>query len=140
MEKFLLHMLTPERTFWEGEAVSVTVTDEEGWREILAHHAPLVVSLRASTIRIDDGKESRFCANGEGFLTVEKGVVHIVCQTFEWPEEIDENKVKRAVQEHEESLKMSQDAYQRLYHAMSLRRAYARMNLLALLNERKNKI
>ncbi|MBR1746713.1 MAG: ATP synthase F1 subunit epsilon [Clostridia bacterium] len=136
MKKFLLRMLTPERTFWDAEAVSVTVVDNEGERQILAGHAPLVVALRPASVRIDDGEKTRVCASGEGFLTVEKDAVYLMCQTFEWPEEIRDDRVNRAIQEHTEGL--SRDGEKRRdYHEMTLERARARLSVLAL-QQRKN--
>ena len=139
MKKFSLKMLTPERTFFDGEVVSVTVVDDKGELQLLADYLPVVVPLRAATIRIDDGNEKKICANGEGFLAVGEDAVYIMCQTYEWPEEIEIDRVNRAIAEHTEMLGQSMDEYKKTFHELTLDRAHARLSLLALMRE-KNKM
>lgn len=138
MKKFRLRMVTPERSFYDREVLSVTVKDAEGERQILADHEPFVVSLPAATVRIDDGEQTLVCSNSEGFLAVKKDGVYILCQTFEWPDEIEVDRVNRAIEEHTEELEKTREEHQRLFHTMTLERAYARLSLLALMRE-KNK-
>ena len=139
MKKFRLRMLTPERTFFDGEVVSVTVVDNEGERQLLADYLSVVFPLRAAKIRIDDGRETKICANGEGFLTVEKDAVYVMCQTFEWPEEIELTRVNRAIEEHASKLTQEEDEQKRLYHEKTLERAQARLSVLALMREKSKR-
>ena len=139
MKKFRLRMVTPERSFYDQEVLSVTVKDVEGELQILADHEPIVVSLPAATVRIDDGEKKLVCSNSEGFLAVKKDGVYILCQTFEWPDEITVDRVNRAIEEHTEGLKNSTEESQRLFHTMTLDRAYARLNLLALQQQKSKR-
>ena len=132
MKKFLLRMLTPERCFLEEEVLSVTVVDDKGEREILSGYQPVTFALPAATIRIDNGTERKICSNGEGILAVQKGVVSVLCQTFEWPQEIELSRVNRAISEHSERIKDSEDDQEYEYHEMTLKRAYARLALVKL--------
>ena len=49
---FNLEVLTPERPFFEGEAVSLTVTTTDGQFTFLADHAPIVMPVAVGTIVI----------------------------------------------------------------------------------------
>lgn len=120
-------MLTPEKVVFKGEAEMVVVKALDGEVGILAGHLPMVASLEPYMIRIKTGGEEKVLANGEGFMQVKPTEVLILCQTMEWPEEIELSRVQRAIEEHQAKLKnATSDAEYRLSRA-TLARAFARM-------------
>jgi len=138
MNKFFLEMLTPERKFFSGEVASVTVAAEDGETEILASHAPVVIALVPGMIRISDGEEKKICANGEGFLLAEGEKVSIFCQTFEWPDEIEYDRVNRAIKEHTEKLKEAETSAEYRLSKMTIARAMARLKVKELIDKVKD--
>jgi len=68
---FHITVLTPERCVFEGEAAHLLAPGSEGYLGVLAHHAPLLASLRDGelAVRTADGVEHRFRIPG-GFLEV----------------------------------------------------------------------
>jgi F-type H+-transporting ATPase subunit epsilon len=68
---FHITLLTPERAVYEGEAVHLLAPGREGYLGVLAHHAPLLTSLKPGTlaVRTPDGVEHVFRTPG-GFLEV----------------------------------------------------------------------
>ena len=74
-----LRVLTPEGLAIEDEAVSVTAPGELGYLGILAHHAPLVTTLKPGklTWRHASG-ERRERRLGEGLLEVARNRVIIL--------------------------------------------------------------
>jgi F-type H+-transporting ATPase subunit epsilon len=68
---FHITVLTPERTVFAGEAVHLLAPASEGYLGVLAHHAPLLASLKQGelAVRTPDGVEHRFRTPG-GFLEV----------------------------------------------------------------------
>lgn len=129
MKKFRLEMLTPERSFFVGEAAGITVLAADGEREILASHMPVVIGLKPSMIKINTGEEIKICANGEGFAAVESDAVFVMCQTLEWPEEIEYERVNRAIEEHSEKLKEADNIADYRLHKMTIARAMARLKV-----------
>ncbi|MGN1042010.1 MAG: ATP synthase F1 subunit epsilon [Christensenellales bacterium] len=137
MKKFVLEMLTPERRFFLGEADSVVVKAVDGETEILADHVPVVIALVPDMVRIRKDGETLFCANGEGFVTVDKDKVFILCQTFEWPEEIEYERVNRAIREHTEKMREATDTADYRVSKMTIARAMARLKVKELKDNQK---
>ncbi len=127
MSTFYLEMLTPEKTFFAGEVDSIIIDAEDGQRQILANHAPIVVGLHSSMMWVISGGVHRNCANGEGFVIVEKNRVYVLCQTMEWPEDIDEARVNRAIEEHSIKLENAKNINEYELSKMTLMRAIARL-------------
>ena len=70
MSKFSIEILTPEKTFFEGEIESLIVETPGGQLGFLKGHSPMVIGLNPAVISMKtDGKE-RVAANGAGFLAV----------------------------------------------------------------------
>ena len=68
---FLLSILTPERSVFEGPVEYVEVPGSEGYLGVLAHHAALVTALAAGTLTVRQagGAEERYAVSG-GFFEV----------------------------------------------------------------------
>ncbi len=66
-----LVVLTPEKEYFKGEIVSLTVPGVSGEFEVLKDHAPLVSALTAGEVKIKkkDGDILKFNVN-QGFLEV----------------------------------------------------------------------
>jgi F-type H+-transporting ATPase subunit epsilon len=69
-------LCSPDRTFFEGKASSVTARSPKGEFAVLPHHAPLLAELAPGRIRIQtpDG-ELRFACFGGTFSVKEDRVV-----------------------------------------------------------------
>jgi F-type H+-transporting ATPase subunit epsilon len=77
-------MLTPNRTVFDGEVVSVTAPGGAGYLGILAHHAPLITTLVPGdlTLRDTSGTTHRFHI-GPGILKVAKNEAVALTETVE---------------------------------------------------------
>lgn len=77
-------MLTPNRTAFDGEVVSVTAPGGAGYLGILAHHAPLITTLLAGelTIRTKDGESRRYRV-GKGLLKVAANEAVVLTESVE---------------------------------------------------------
>ena len=66
-----LVVLTPEKEYFKGDIISLTVPGISGEFEVLKDHAPLVSALTAGEVRIKkkDGDILKFNVN-QGFLEV----------------------------------------------------------------------
>ena len=78
---FALEIVTPDKTFYNGNAEMIVVRTTEGDRGILKNHRPL---LATGTLRIKlDGKFKDAKVSG-GFMNVDKEKTVIVTESAEW--------------------------------------------------------
>lgn len=76
-------VLSPERSWFDGEADAVVAPAYDGQVGILPRHAPFLTLLGAGTLMVQHGAEtSRFRVAG-GFLQVVADVVRVVADTAE---------------------------------------------------------
>lgn len=102
---FNLMVLTPEREFYNGEAVYVSVQTIAGSIGVLAGHVPMVSALGVGALVIQpDENTTRTAFHSEGFIEVRPECVYILSQACEWPEEIDEKRALEAEQRAQERL------------------------------------
>ena len=106
MATFKLQVVTPDRMFFEGDAVSVIARTTEGDVCIMANHAPYVAALNIGKMVIKTETETRVCAISQGFIQVAKNEVRIVATTCEYADEID---VERAIRAKEEAERLLED-------------------------------
>ncbi len=98
---FQLAVVSPERILFEEEITSLVVPGGEGYLGILAHHAPIITTLKVGEIkfRTPDNKEV-FMATSGGFMEVSDNKATILVDTAEFLDEIDlgraQDELKRA--------------------------------------------
>jgi F-type H+-transporting ATPase subunit epsilon len=105
-ESFNLTVLSPTRTLLDEPVESVIAPGSEGYLGILAHHAPLITSLRPGklTVRDPSGSTAIYAMSG-GFLEVSNNRCVILADTLEEPERIDVDRARRAADRARERLK-----------------------------------
>jgi F-type H+-transporting ATPase subunit epsilon len=93
----MLHcqLRSPDRTFYEGEATSVTARSPSGEFAVLPHHAPLLAELAAGPIRIQTASGERQFACFGGTLAVEGDRMVILGSEIVPREEIDLEAARR---------------------------------------------
>lgn len=102
---FYLMVLTPEREFYNGPVVYVSVQTIAGSIGVLADHVPMVSALDVGALVIHpDENTVRTAFHSEGFIEVRPECVYILSQACEWPEEIDEKRALEAEQRAQERL------------------------------------
>lgn len=77
-------MLTPNRTAFDGDVVSVTAPGGAGYLGILAHHAPIITTLLAGdlTLHTKNGETQRFRI-GPGLLKVANNEAVVLTESIE---------------------------------------------------------
>jgi F-type H+-transporting ATPase subunit epsilon len=105
-----VHVVTPERELWSGEASTVVARGVAGEVGILSGHAPIMVRLAIGPLRIfrDDAPELAAVVDG-GFMHVtsdgEATRVDVLASQAEMAEEIDVEAARRRVSELEDRLR-----------------------------------
>ena len=129
-KSFKVQIVTPDKTAYEGEAVSATIPGLAGYLGVWANHAPLVAAVVPGvvTLRLDEAGSIRYLAVGTGFVEISDNVVNLMTETCEMAEEID---VKRAEESLERARKRLADMEQDLDRErarLALSRAQARVS------------
>jgi len=127
---FRLMVLTPEREFYNDEAVYVGVNTLAGSIGVLADHVPMVSALDVGTLVIKpDENTTRTAFHSEGFIEVRQDGVIVLAQACEWPEEIDVKRAEAAEKRAEERLGHPCDERAMTHSKVALMRAMTRQRL-----------
>lgn len=96
MASYHLQIVTPDGPRFDGRAEKLIVRASEGDVCILARHINYVTALGMGVARITiDGQVRRAACIG-GMLSVHNGEVRLVASAFEWAEDIDRDRARRA--------------------------------------------
>jgi F-type H+-transporting ATPase subunit epsilon len=101
-----VHVVTPEREIWVGPAQMVIARGVEGELGILAGHAPVLVRLAVSPLRVqrEDGSWDAMVVDG-GFLHVTSGDdgtrVDVLANGAELGNDVDRDAARARLQELE---------------------------------------
>lgn len=130
MRNFKLKIITPEKTFFEGAALQLTVRTTEGNVGILAGHINYTALLPSGPMRVKfENGESRDAAVASGVVTVNKGEAILLASAVEWADEIDAERAKRSEESARNRLKAAQSAKDMDRAEQKLRRAMNRLSV-----------
>lgn len=127
---FQLTVITPEKTFFDGETTQIIVRTTEGDIGILANHTSLVASLPSGPLKVmQENGEYRLAAVSAGLIKVGGNKVHIFADAVEWADEIDIEWAKRS--EENAKQRIAAKASQRDFDLaeLKLKRALNRINV-----------
>jgi F-type H+-transporting ATPase subunit epsilon len=126
-----VHVVTPEREVWSGEARMVIARGVDGEVGILPGHAPLLVRLAIGHLRVQTNGEDFVSVVDGGFLHVTSSGdltrVDVLAAGAALRSEIDLERERRRADEMERRLAVADDAGARAEVAKAL----ARINLPA---------
>ena len=126
-EMFKLHIVTPDKSFYEGEASMVELNTTEGQMGIYARHIPLTAIVAPGVLKIHEASEVKKAALHAGFIEILPEQITILAEVAEGPEEIDVRRAEEARIRAERRLS-SHDADVDVTRAeMALKRALARL-------------
>lgn len=126
---FKLHILTPERQFYLGDALEFKGESLVGHIEILPNHVPMTTVVKpglAEFIEANGNRLKAFISNG--ILKVVSNEVTVLCDAAEWPEEIDIKRAEESKRRAEERL-IQRDGFNLKRAESSLLRALARLKV-----------
>lgn len=126
MNTFKLKIITPEKVFYEGEAVHLIAKTAAGNVGILYGHTPYVANVVPSPLKIsENGTDFRVAAVSSGIVKTEGSEVTVVTTAVEWAEDIDVARAQRSKERAERELaarasdKEFRHAEQRLKRALN---------------------
>jgi F-type H+-transporting ATPase subunit epsilon len=126
---FKVVIVTPDRTAFEGEAVSATIPGQAGYLGVWANHAPLVAAVSPGlvTLRTDDAGNEQKLAVGGGFVEISGNVVNLMTDTCEMAGEIDVARAQKALERARERLSHVEASLDREQARLDQSRALARL-------------
>ena len=132
MSKLFLKIVCPDGEIFAGDAKSILVTTTSGEIQILASHADFLAPLATgrAKLTLEDGSERTASVSG-GFILVTSEETKIVATTFEFSENIDLERAKRAKENAEEKLKNAKDDKEIELAKAKLARAISRISVAA---------
>ena len=109
MAAYHLQIVTPDRMVYDGEAEKIIVRTVNGDVCILPHHIDYAVPLAIGEAKVTDGQgNTRLAACNNGMLSVHGNEVRVVAVTFEWADDIDLERARRAEESAKEMLEKLQ--------------------------------
>lgn len=131
MANFHLQIVTPDRLVFDGQAEKIIVRTVNGDVCILARHIDYAAPLGIGVARVTDAQgNTRQAACNGGLLSVSNGEVRLLATTFEWADEIDVERARRAQEASAEKLgKLSADDRNYAVLEAKLKRALLRIKV-----------
>ena len=126
---FKLHVITPERRFYDGEASMVELTKTEGDIGVYRNHIPLTAIVAPGVLKIHEEGEVKEAALISGFIEILPERITIMAEVAEWPDEIDANRAEEARIRAERRLKEESGEIDTMRAELALRRALVRLSL-----------
>ena len=127
---FKLKVISPDRIFYEGEAVFLELNTTEGEIGIYKNHVPMTYIIEPGVLRITENAQNiKEAALHSGFIQILQEEITILAEIVEWPEEIDENRAKEAQVRAERRLEMKEADVNFRRAELALRRALTRQEV-----------
>lgn len=126
---FKLHVITPERRFYDGEASMVELTTTEGDIGVYRNHIPLTAIVAPGVLKIHEEGQVKEAALMSGFIEILPERITIMAEVAEWPDEIDGNRAEEARIRAERRLKEESGEIDTMRAELALRRALVRLSL-----------
>ena len=126
---FKLHVITPERRFYDGEASMVELTTTEGDIGVYRNHIPLTAIVAPGVLKIHEEGEVKEAALMSGFIEIVRERVTSMAEVAEWAEEFDGNRAEEARIRAERRLKEESGEIDTMRAELALRRALVRLSL-----------
>ena len=105
-EKFIVEIITPDRSLLKSEASEVIIPSYEGEMGILKDHIPLITFLRPGLITIKSDKVQKFYAE-EGTVEFSKNNLLILTTTVKTIDDIEAAFIEKSIKSAEENMDKS---------------------------------
>ncbi len=133
MTPFKLQIITPEKTFFDGETEQIIVRTTVGDAGILNGHEPYCAALGVGQMRIMINGEFRRAATSGGIIKVSKEKTVVLVQSCEWAEDIDVTRAEHAKQVAEERMKSAASDNELHLAEAKLKRALNRIDAAGMI-------
>lgn len=126
---FELQIITPDRTFWKGEAFMLELNTAMGEVGIYKKHIPMTMLLEPGIARIHRQEGILEAALHAGFIEVLPDKITVMAEIAEWPDEIDANRAKEAEMRAQRRLQAHDPSIDTSRAELALKKAIVRLKL-----------
>jgi len=127
--QFYLEIITPERTFYQGEVESVIIPTVGGQMGVLKGNIPLITALQSGEVKIKKDGKWHYAANSDGFAEVTPDKVLLFCETIFWPDEMEMEELKEKERHQREAMDYARDQKAYTLAKVSLMRTLAKLSV-----------
>ena len=132
---YKFEVVTPSRIFYTGEVELIVFETEKGQMGVSADHIPMLIANQMGTLKIKEGKETKYAFITEGFIEISSKKVTAVVDLAEWCDEIDLENARFTKKTAEEELSNPQtDKGMKLELKASIERSNARIKTAGMMN------
>tara|TARA_B100001057_G_C22813916_1_gene936571 strand:+ start:477 stop:866 length:390 start_codon:yes stop_codon:yes gene_type:complete len=103
-EKFLVEIISPDKTILKSETQEVAIPSNEGQMGILKDHIPLITFLRPGIIVIKGNEEKKYFVE-DGIVEFANNILLILTSTARLLSELNKNLITNLLNEAEKQLK-----------------------------------
>ncbi len=129
MATFTLKIVSPYGLHYEGEAEAITLNTITGYVSIWPKHVNFVTALDTGKTFVTVNGEKKAASCGGGVLSVIKNEVTVLANSFEWQDEIDEERAKLDLEKARRALKNATDEKDIAIEKMRINRALNRIEV-----------
>ena len=101
---FQVEIITPDRVFYTGEADFIEFATTSGEIGVYKNHIPMTTVLQPGVVTIHKDGEEKIAAVHAGFAEILGEKVTLLAELAEWPDEIDVERAKRALERAQQRL------------------------------------
>ena len=105
-DKFIIEIITPEKTILKSEATEVTIPSFEGQMGILKDHIPLITFLRPGLILVQNQETKKYFVE-EGTVEFSDNNLLILTSTEKDLKNVEKNSINDLIEQAEKKLKDS---------------------------------
>lgn len=129
-KNFLIRIVTPDRTFFTGDATMVEFNTSEGEIGIYKNHIPMTLIVKPGVLTITTQEGQKKAALHAGFVEILQDSVTILAEIIEWPSEIDEMRAEAARERAERLLQEKNPETDITRATTALQRAITRISVI----------
>ncbi len=128
---FKVSIITPERSFYEGEATMVEFNTVEGEIGVLPKHIPLTTVIAPGICTITEVDGQKKAAIHAGLAEILPDKVTLLAEIAEWPDEIDVERARSAEDRARNRLAEKSENIDVLRAELALKKALVRQDIKA---------
>lgn len=128
MKTFFVELVAPNKVFFEGEVIRLSVSAIDGSMEVLAMHIPALCALKSGRceITLPDNTKKAFITN-DGLLNIGQQKTILTSDILEWEEDFEAYLLEREKQTESEISRRHESYKQYQLSSVELKRTLANM-------------
>lgn len=132
MAGLFLEIVTPSKTIFSGEIISITVPGTNGSFQVLKNHAPIISTFEVGILKIEIDTGKKYYATGGGTIEVLNNRIQVLADSLEAADEIDLIRAESALKRAKERLtNINQEKIDVARAEAAIARALNRINLVS---------